>query len=134
MSETNSLTVRDVMRTKIVSLRPDADVMDAMRMLATHRVSGAPVIDERENLVGVLTERDCLHTIVTGCYLGASGGGPVEDFMSTDVKSVDPAASLLEVAQLFDRSKYRRFPVLEENVVVGLVSRRDVVIALMELS
>lgn len=134
MPQTNSLTVKDVMRTRIVSLRPETDLMDAMQLLATHRVSGAPVIDARGNLVGILSERDGLHSVVTGCYLGACGCGPVEDFMSTDVKTVDTGTSLLEVAQLFDRTKYRRFPVLDENHVVGLVTRRDVVGLLMAMA
>jgi len=134
MPQANSLTAEDVMRTKLVSLRPDTDVMDAMHLLARHRVSGAPVVDVRGNLVGILSERDGLHSVLAGCYLGACGCGPVADFMSTDVMCVDTGTSLLEIAQMFDRTKYRRFPVVDENHVVGIVTRRDVLHVLMDMA
>ncbi len=108
--------------------------MHAMRLFLMHRISGAPVIDEHGELVGMLTERDCLKSVVTAGYHGEGNGGAVSAFMTVDVVSVDATASLLDVAQMFITSAYRRFPVLDKGRVVGVISRRDVIRAVLELA
>ena len=119
------MRVRDFMLTKPVVFTPEMDLLDAVRILVDRRVSGAPVVDERGNLVGILTERDFLRATVVAGYHG-EGGGRVGDYMSSPVQAVNAEDSLLDVAARFVEAKHRSFPVMEDNRVVGLVTRRDV--------
>lgn len=129
-----TIRARDFMTTKIVTLRPGMDVLDAMRILADHRISGAPVVDVRGNLVGMLTERDCLRTVVVASYHGECRCGSVEGFMTRDVRYVDADSSLLDIANLFVEAKFRSYPVLKDNRLLGVISRQDVIRAVLELA
>lgn len=129
-----SITARHFMSTSLITLSPEMDVMDAMEHLVRLRISGAPVIDGQGRLVGVLTERDCIQTFVQTAYHGQGRAGCLSEYMSRDVQTVDVHASLLDIAQLFASTKYRRYPVLENNRIVGIISRRDVIRALLKFS
>jgi CBS domain-containing protein len=130
----DSVIVKDVMTTKVVTVAPDMDVMDAMRTLARHRISGAPVVGPRGDVVGMLTERDCLRTVVVASYHGESSCGAVAEYMSRDVQSVDANTSLLDIAESFIDTRYRRYPVMHENRLVGIISRPDVIRATLKLA
>jgi len=129
-----TVTAKDFMTSRIVSLTPEMDLLEAMRLLAEHRISGAPVIDAEGNVVGMLTERDCLRTVVVAGYHGECGCGSVAGFMSTDVQSVDADTNLLDVADLFVKHRFRSYPVLEDNRLLGVISRQDVIRAILELA
>ena len=131
MSPVKEVRVRDFMVTKPVVFASDTDLLDAVRILVDKRISGAPVVDERGNLVGVLTERDFLRAALVAGYHGERGGC-IGDYMSTDVEAVNADDSLLDVATRFVETKYRRYPVMEDNRVVGVVARRDVLRAVIE--
>lgn len=128
-----TVTAKDFMTTKVVTLSPEMDSLDAMRLLAQHRISGAPVVDAQGNVVGMLTERDCLRTVVVASYHGECCCGSVSGFMSGDVKSVDADTSLLDIADLFVKSKFRSYPVLKHGRLLGMISRQDVIRAILDL-
>ena len=129
-----TVTAKDFMTSRIVTLTPEMDLLDAMRLLAEHRISGAPVIDTEGNVMGMLTERDCLRTVVVASYHGECCCGAVAAFMSTDVQSVDADTSLLDIADLFVKHKFRSYPVLKDNRLLGMISRQDVIRAILELA
>ena len=118
---------------KLVTFRPDTDVLDAIHELVKHGISGAPVIDDTGNLVGMLSEFDCMKVVLTAGYHGEPGG-PVSDLMATDVKTVRAEVSIVDMADVFMKSGLRRYPVINGNRLVGQISRRDVLRALTELS
>ena len=128
-----SATVKDYMSGKLVTFRPDTDVLDAIHELVKHGISGAPVIDDTGNLVGMLSEFDCMKVVLTAGYHGEPGG-PVSDLMATDVKTVRAEVSIVDMADVFMKSGLRRYPVINGNRLVGQISRRDVLRALTELS
>ena len=128
-----SATVKDYMSGKLVTFRPDTDVLDAIHELVKHGISGAPVIDDTGNLVGMLSEFDCMKVVLTAGYHGEPGG-PVSDLMATDVKTVRAEVSIVDMADIFMESGLRRYPVINGNRLVGQISRRDVLRALTELS
>jgi CBS domain-containing protein len=103
-----------------------------MRILIEHRVSGAPVVDARGNLLGVLTQRDCLRVAYAASY-HQEPTGTVALYMSQPVETIPADLELVEMIGAFLRSPHRRFPVLEDNRVVGIVSRRDVLGAALAL-
>jgi len=131
MSPVKEVRVRDFMVTKPVVFTRETDLLDAVRVLLDRRISGAPVVDERGNLVGVLTERDFLRAALVAGYHGERGGC-IGDYMSSDVEAVNADDSLLDVATRFVETKYRRYPVMEDNRVVGVVARRDVLRAVID--
>lgn len=127
-----SVKVRAYMAAHLVTLAPDMEILRAIHMLVENRISGAPVVDERGNLVGILSEQDCMRIALDSSYHGHYGGH-VADFMSRTVHTVDADASVLELAQRFIDAPYRRYPVVHDNRLVGQISRRDVLRALEDL-
>ncbi len=125
----HSISVKDYMAANLVTLTPDMDVLDAIHKLVENVVSGAPVVDHYGNIIGLLSEKDCMKVALSASYY-EEAGGKVEEFMTKEVKTVDAETNLVEVAELFMNSPYRRFPVVEDNRLVGQISRRDVLKAL----
>ena len=121
------------MTTSIVTFNSDMDLIEASHLLVLHEISGAPVVDKHGLLVGILTERDCFKTTLNAGYHGELAGKVLE-YMTRDVKSVTPDMNILDLAVLFLKNKYRRYPVVSENRPIGIISRRDVLKALLTLS
>jgi CBS domain-containing protein len=128
-----SALVRDYMAGRLVTFKPDMDVLDALHELVKNRIAGAPVVDDQGELVGMLSELDCLKIALNAGYYGDSGG-PVSEYMTPDVETIDAEMSIVDLAQKFLSCGYRRFPVLRNNRLVGQISRRDVLRALGQLS
>lgn len=128
-----SALVKDYMTGKLVTFSPDTGVLDAIHELIKHRIAGAPVVDDNGNLVGMLSELDCLKVALTAGYHGEYGG-PVADFMTPDPQTVDADMSIVDLAALFLKSEFRRYPVIKDNRLVGQISRRDVLRALEHLA
>lgn len=127
-----SRTARDYMSTNLIVLRPDMDLHRAMNVLLENDISGAPVVDEQGNLIGMLSERDCLTVAFRASY-HQELGGTVAEFMSRDVQTIDANTDIVRVAELFFTSRYRRFPVMEDNRLIGQISRRDILKAVEQL-
>ncbi len=128
-----SCLVRDYMAGSIVSFKPETDVLDAIHELVRHRIAGAPVVNDQGELVGMLSELDCLKVSLNAGYYG-DWGGPVADYMTPDVETVDAEMNIVDLAQKFVDCGFRRFPVLRNNRLVGQISRRDVLRALTTLA
>lgn len=125
------LRVSEYMTIDLVTVTPDTELMRAVYLLVEHDVSGIPVVDENGDLVGILTERDCIATAITAGYFDEAGGS-VRDFMSSPVETAEADDSLMDIAERLSNSIYRRFPVVEDGRLVGLISRRDVLEALKQ--
>jgi CBS domain-containing protein len=128
-----SALVRDYMAGQLVAFKPDMDVLDAIHELVKQRIAGAPVVNDQGELVGMLSEMDCLTIALNAGYYG-DWGGPVGDYMTPDVETVDADMNIIDLAQKFLKSGFRRFPVLRNNRLVGQISRRDVLRALSQLA
>ncbi len=118
-------TAKEAMSRAPITLHPDMDVLEALRILVQERISGAPVLDQVGNLVGILTERDCMRIALDAGYF-SEDGGRVANFMRTAVTTVEGHTPLTEVAERFATSHFRRLPVMEQGRLIGIVSRRDV--------
>jgi CBS domain-containing protein len=128
-----SCLVRNYMAGSLVTFKPEDDVMDAIHQLVKHRIAGAPVVDNKGDLVGMLSELDCMKVALNSGYYG-DWGGPVSEYMTTAVESVDADMNIVDLAQKFLDTGYRRFPVLRNHRLVGQISRRDALRALSELA
>lgn len=125
------LRARDIMVTKPLTFKPDRRLLDAVRALIDQRIPGAPVVDDHGNLVGVLTEDAFLEPVVVAGYHG-EGGGRVADHMNDVVQTVHVDTSMFDVAMLFIETSFRWFPVVDENRLVGVIGRREVLRAIID--
>ena len=130
---TIQLRVGDYMSTDVITVTPDTEIMRAVNVLVDHNISGVPIVDEDGRLVGILTERDCIEVAVNAGYFDEAGGR-VRDFMTSPVETCQPTDSLMDVAARLITSRYRRYPVVEDARLIGLISRRDVLRALKKAS
>ena len=133
MSKKRPILARDYMTTAVATLTPDMNLLDAVQVLLDRRISGAPVVDDTGNLVGVLSEKDCLRASLNANYYGDLGG-LVADHMQRDVATVGDETAIFDVARLFIDGHFRRYPVVRGHHLVGQISRRDVLRALRDLS
>ncbi|MHB8869914.1 MAG: CBS domain-containing protein [Thermoleophilia bacterium] len=146
------LTARDIMRTEVVTIGPDATVRELADLLATHEISGVPVVDDEGALVGVVTEGDVilqdaelhfphyLQFLDSIIYLESvrkfeerfrkTFGNKVADVMSVEVVTVAPEATIHEVTTLMADNEVNRLPVLDGDRLVGIITRGDVVRAI----
>ncbi|MDJ0873080.1 MAG: CBS domain-containing protein [Gammaproteobacteria bacterium] len=125
-------SVRDYMSANLVTFTPDTDILNAISQLVEKRISGAPVLDKQGNLVGIVSEKDCLRVALHASY-HAESAGTVSEYMHTEVKTVNADTGIVEVARMFLADEYRRYPVIHENRLVGQISRRDALRALASL-
>jgi CBS domain-containing protein len=130
MNET--VYAKDYMTRDVITFTADMDIHLAIKVLVDKAISGAPVVDGSGNLVGILSTRDCLKVAFATSY-HKDHGGWVSDYMSKDVETIDAGTDMVEVADLFLKSRYRRFPITRNNRLVGLISRYDVLRALGDL-
>jgi CBS domain-containing protein len=130
----SKLTVADIMTSQLVIFTPEQSIHEVMRAFIKHRISGGPVVDESGKLVGVISEADCMKEISDSRYFNL----PILDksvahFMTKEVDTIDANTSVFDAASLFSKSSRRRYPVMENNLLVGQVSRKDIVIAALEM-
>ena len=123
--------IEKYMATELVSFAPEDDIIHAMRVLLDKHLSGAPVLDRNGQMVGILSQKDCLDIVYNTAY-HQDWGGQVEQYMSRQVEHIDADSSILDAAEKFLHSSYRRFPVLRDGQLVGQISRHDIMRALDE--
>ena len=128
----NVPTVGDIMSEWIVVLSPDMDIYKAIEIFAKKRASGAPVLDESGELIGILTEKDCLRVLSNSAY-GQLAHGNVSNFMSTIKVTVEKTADLFSVAREFLTTNFAVLPVLEDGKLAGRISRQDMLKGIEEM-
>jgi len=131
----DKILVSKYMTTKLITFRPDQFVLEVMELLIKNKISGGPVVNEKNELLGLISEGDCMKQIAeSGYYNVPLNDRKVEDHMATDVDTISSGMSIFEVANLFYKSKRRRFPVLNNNgELVGQISRTDILKAALAL-
>jgi len=117
--------VRDNMTPEHLDLHLEDDMFDAIDTLIKQGLGGAMVVDGDQNLVGILTEKDCLRMISNTAY-EEMGGGKVKDYMSPQKGNVHTEMDLFAVVDIFMKTHFVALPVLEQGKLVGRIARRDV--------
>ncbi len=132
--EVQLVRVQDYMTRRLITFRPDQTMDQVIEILTTKKISGGPVVDESQKLVGIISEGDCLKEVVRGKYTNTpSLSGKVSEHMTRDVKTVDPEMNIFDLAKLFLEAKLRRFPVIRDGKLLGQISQRDVMRACKNL-
>lgn len=129
-----NVLVKDIMTRNLVVFKKDQTIHEVMQKFIKHRISGGPVVDDAGNLIGVISEADCMKEISDSRYFNLPIlDRTVANFMSTEVDTIDANQSIFEAASQFFKSSRRRFPVLDNNRLVGQISRKDIVIATLNM-
>ncbi|NOR68878.1 MAG: CBS domain-containing protein [Methylomarinum sp.] len=126
------ITIADYMTKNIMTVKPDADALIAIKQLLDHRITCAPVLDHNGKLVGMFSEKDCMK-VVLGASYNQGMSGKVEDFMTKEILSVNAESSIVDLADKFQDTSLRSYPVFDEKDLVGIVSRTDVLRALVSI-
>ena len=126
--------VENYMTRRLVTFHPDQTMDQVVETLLSKKISGGPVIDDNGDLCGIISEGDCLKEVVKGKYNNSPNmSGTVREHMATNVKTVTPDMNVFELAQMFLNMKLRRFPVLQDGKLVGQISQKDVMRAVIKL-
>lgn len=148
----DELRVRDIMQADVVTVSPEATVRELAGVLAKHKISGVPVVDEEGHVLGMVSEADVIlqdaefhfpyyiQFLESVIYLQSVAkfeerfrkafGTKVSDVMSREVVDISPAASIHDAATLMADHKVNRLPVVEGGRLVGIVTRGDIVRAI----
>jgi CBS domain-containing protein len=129
----DKINVRDYMAKDLIVFRPDEDIYKAIDTLVKAEISGAPVVDDDGKLVGIISQKDCLRILANGVFHNAPAG-VVSQYMTEAVMTIDPDTDIFTVVDLFLNTVYRRIPVVENDVVVGQISRRDILRAIQHMT
>lgn len=120
-----NMKVEEFMTKDVVYVRPDRTVAQVKEILRLKRISGVPVVDENDRVVGILSIEDIIKCLENGRL-----HEKVEAHMSRDVVSLSRDVTLQDVIKYFERYRYGRFPVVDaENKLVGIVTKNDILAA-----
>jgi len=147
------MRAEDVMTRDVIAVDPDATVMQAARVMLEHRISGLPVINKEHKLVGVLSEGDFLRRGEThterrrsrwleflmgpgriAAEYSHSHGRKVSEVMTPDVHTVGETAALEDIVELMERKRIKRVPVMCGDQVVGIITRSNLMQAMVSLA
>ncbi len=129
-----NITVSDYMTRKLITFRADQPVLEVMNTLIKHKISGGPVVNDKNELVGIISEGDCMKQISESRYYNQPMDNiTVEKHMATNVETIDGNLNVFDAAQKFIKSKRRRFPIVENGKLVGQISQKDVLKAALKL-
>jgi CBS domain-containing protein len=126
------ITVADYMAKRIVTLTKDTNVIDAIKKMLDHKITSAPVIDSKGHLVGMFSEKDGMKVFLENVY-NQSMSGKVGEYMTSETISVEATSSIVDLAEKFEKSSVRSFPVFQNGEFVGVISRVDVLKALVAI-
>jgi CBS domain-containing protein len=111
----------------MITFHPDQTIQEVIDIIIDKRISGAPVLDDQKRLVGIISEKDCLKVIVDQAYHNLPmSDRKVSDYMTAKVRTLSPSSDVVEAANEFLNTAIRRLPIVENGVLLGQVSRRDI--------
>ncbi|PKN43566.1 MAG: hypothetical protein CVU60_00640 [Deltaproteobacteria bacterium HGW-Deltaproteobacteria-18] len=142
-------TAQDIMTTEVITISPEADITEAVKILLDKGVNGLPVVDESGHLVGILCQSDLvrmqkslpipsLFTLLDGFVPLSSSAlleaevkriaaSKVSDAMSTKVVTIGPDMTIDEIAALMVDKKFHTLPVTDNGKLLGVVGKKDVI-------
>ncbi|WP_179344736.1 CBS domain-containing protein [Winogradskyella ursingii] len=128
------LKVKDYMTTNLITFKADQSVQEVVECLIKYKISGGPVVNERHELIGIISEGDCLKQLSESRYYNMPlEHDNVEKRMARDVETIDGNMDVFDAANKFLSSKLRRFPIVENGKLVGQISQKDILKAALQL-
>ena len=133
-SNSEQIKVSDYMTRNLIVFNPKQSVLEVMNSLIKHNISGGPVVNEANELVGIISEGDCIKQISESRYYNQPMENiNVEEHMITNVETINGDMNIFDAGEKFLKSKRRRFPIIEDGKLIGQISQKDVLKAALQL-
>jgi len=121
---TGRLVVREAMSSPVITVHENQSVVSTAELMSKQRIGAVIIIDNDDNPVGILTERDLVYRILAKDLTPRDT--PVKDVMSTPLRTVDPETTLEEAMKIMDKHNIRRLGVNYKNKLEGIITERDI--------
>ena len=126
--------VSDYMTRNLITFRSDQKIEFVVDTLLKHKISGGPVVNEKHELIGIISEGDCIKHISESRYYNMPmDNNTVEKHMVKNVETIDGNMNIFDAATKFIQAKRRRFPIVENGKLVGQISQKDILKAALQL-
>jgi predicted transcriptional regulator len=133
-SDSPSLKVSDYMTTNLITFSPNQTIESVMQALIKNRISGGPVVNEKNELIGIISEGDCIKQISESRYYNMPmQDQSIEKHMALNVETIDGNMNIFDAASKFLEARRRRFPIVENGKLIGQISQKDILKAAMQL-
>ena len=127
----HSILVKDYMQRESHAISVTANTAEVVERLLKSGLSGLPVIDEKESVVGFISEQDCIKEMLNDAFF-CEEPASVHKLMTREVLTVSPSTSIVELAQTMMHQKPKNYPVVSDGKLVGIITRRHVLQALID--
>ncbi|MCG1035156.1 CBS domain-containing protein [Polaribacter sargassicola] len=133
--EESQILVSDYMSKKLITFRAEDSLDYVIAQLITNKISGGPVVNDKNELIGIISETDCIKHISESKYynMPSDVNNTVGKYMVTDVDTIDKNMNIFDAAFKFISSHRRRFPVVEKGKLIGQISQKDVLKAAISI-
>ena len=114
---------KEVMTKDVMSIKPSTSVIEAIDLLLENKISGLPVVDDDNNLIGIISEKDLLHILFRE---NMNVKETIDKHMSKKVSAFDEDDKVTDICEFFLDSSFSRAPIVTNGKLVGIISRRDI--------
>ena len=129
-----ALKVKDYMTRNLITFKPEQSIQAVVETLMKHNISGGPVVNDKNELIGIISEGDCLKQLSESRYYNMPlERDDVKHRMIKNVETIDGNMDVFDAANKFLNSKIRRFPIVENGKLVGQISQKDILKAALQL-
>ncbi|MBN4070209.1 CBS domain-containing protein [Olleya sp. AH-315-F22] len=126
--------VSDFMTRNLITFKSDQKIETVVDTLLKNRISGAPVVNDKQELIGIISEGDCIKHISESRYYNMPmENNTVEKLMIKNVETIDGNMNIFDAAAKFTQAKRRRFPIVENGKLIGQISQKDILKAAMQM-
>jgi|TARA_B110000196_G_scaffold25658_1_gene19618 CBS domain-containing protein len=129
------ILVSDYMTKKLITFKPSDSLDHVINLLIKNKISGGPVVNDKNELIGIISEGDCMKHISDSKYynMPMDSDNTVEKNMALEVETIDKNMNIFDAATKFISSKRRRFPIVENGKLIGQISQKDVLKAALKM-
>ena len=124
------------MATDLVTFHPDTEIIEVISIMLEKKISGAPVLNDKKELVGLISEKDCLKVMIDSVYHNQPiSKSIVATYMTKKPVTLSVEADVVDAANEFLKNNFKRFPVVDgKGMLVGQVSRRNILRAIKAMN
>jgi len=133
--EEELILVSDYMTTNLITFKAEDSLDHVIAQLIANKISGGPVVNDKNELIGIISETDCIKHISESKYynMPSDTNNTVGKYMVTDVDIIDKNMNIFDAAFKFISSRRRRFPVIDNGKLIGQLSQKDVLKAAIKV-
>jgi len=135
VKEGTPILVLDYMTTDLITFKAEDSLDHVIEQLIAYKISGGPVVNDKNELIGIISEGDCIKHISDSMYynMPMDSTNTVEKNMVSEVETIDKNMNIFDAATKFISSKRRRFPIVEKGKLIGQISQKDILKAALKM-